>query len=141
MALRGPVRAEVRRSSFALLKKLADPGEDLKGGFERLARALKTSGETADIQFDIVEGRTTHHWHVALRQKSATATNQVAHRPDVRLIVAKKTWQQVAVGELSPLDAFLSGQMRFRGDVETANRIYRKLAGRGVTEIPLSRRS
>lgn len=141
MALRGPARAEARRSSFAPLKKLAEPKDDLKAGFERLARSLKTSGETADIQFDVVEGRTTHHWHVALRPKSATATNQAANRPDVRLIVGKKTWQQVAAGELSPLDAFLSGQMRFRGDTETATRIYKKLAGRGVTEIPLSGRS
>jgi hypothetical protein len=31
--------------------------------------------------------------------------------------------------------------MRFRGDTETATRIYKKLAGRGVTEIPLSGRS
>jgi putative sterol carrier protein len=141
MALRGPARAAARRSSFAPLKKLLEPEDsDLEAGFQRLAELLQASGETADVQFDIAEGRRTRRWHVALREKSATASEEAARRPDVRLIVGDKTWRQIAAGQLSPLDAFLSGQLRFRGDVETATRLFRKVAGRGVTEIPLARR-
>jgi putative sterol carrier protein len=141
MALRGPARAAAARSSFAPLKKLLEPEDsDLEAGFQRLAELLQASGETADVQFDIAEGRRTHRWHVALREKSATVGEEAARRPDVRLIVGDKTWRQIAAGQLSPLDAFLSGQLRFRGDVETATRLFKKVAGRGVTEIPLARR-
>ena len=141
MALRGPARVETQRIPYAPLKKLVEPGEDdLSVGFERLAERLKASGEAVDIQFDIADGRGTQQWHLALRQKSATVSNDAVRRPDVHFIVGRETWQRIMEGELSPLDAFLSGQLRFRGDLETATRLYKKIAGRGVTEIPLSRR-
>jgi putative sterol carrier protein len=141
MGLRGPAATRARPISYAPLKRLIEDGEDnLPLSFERLADMLKLSGETADVQVDVVEGRRTRTWLLALRPKRATVSNDAMRRPDVHLIVARETWQRIAEGQLSPLEAFLSGRLRLRGDVSTATRLFKRAAGRGMTEIPLSPR-
>jgi putative sterol carrier protein len=135
--LRGP-QAKSRERDFAKFKKLAKRGQhELKPPFDRLAKLLKSSGEVAEVQFDIIDGRTTHAWSFSLEQKTATASNKAVPHPDVRLIVSRRTWQEIAEGNMSPLGAFLSGKLRIRGDIELARRLYKRVALRGPTDLSL----
>jgi putative sterol carrier protein len=130
--------AESREPEFAKLKKIAKPGQpDLKPTLERLAKLLELSGEVAEVQLDIVEGRKIDVWNLSLERKTATASNKLARQPDVRIIVSRKTWQQIAEGDQSPIDAFLSGKLRIRGDTELASRLFKRVADRGLTDFPL----
>jgi putative sterol carrier protein len=139
IVLKGPARTESRRFTFAKVKtKLAEPGErDLKAGFERLAKLLESSGELAEVQFDIVEGRTSDAWTLSLDRKTAAANNRAARQPDVRIIVSRTTWQEIAAQDRSPLDAYVSGKLRIRGDTKLARRLFKRAAGRGQTDLPL----
>jgi putative sterol carrier protein len=134
--LEGPGRAESRRFDFAKLKRLAEPGENQLGpAFDRLAKLLESSAEVAEIQFDLYDGRKTDSWSLALDRKTATARNDPVHRPDLRIITSRKTWQEIAGGALSPLEAFVSGKLRIRGDTALAGRLFKRVAGRGQTDL------
>jgi putative sterol carrier protein len=134
--LEGPRRAESRGLDFAKLKKLAAPGKgDSAPAFERLAKLLESSAEVADVQIDLTDGRKTDSWTVSLDRKTAVASNGPARRPDVRIIVSRKTWQKIAGGEQSPLDAFVSGELRIRGNTELAERLFKRAAGPGQTGL------
>jgi putative sterol carrier protein len=134
--LTGPAPTKARKVQFAALKKLVDPGEeDLGKGFARLSEALKASGELADVQFDIVRGRATRRWTLMLEPKAAAAAERASRRPDLRVLIRQETWQRIAAGELSPLDAFLAGELRIRGDTELAKRLLKRAGGAGETDV------
>jgi putative sterol carrier protein len=133
--LKGPPATE-RKVQYAKLKRLVEPGEkDLDTAFARLAEMLQSSGEVAEAQFDIVRGRSRQQWTLALEPKGAVASSRAARRPDLRVMVTADTARQILDGELSPLDAFLSGNLRIRGDTELAKRLLKRVAGRGETDI------
>jgi putative sterol carrier protein len=47
----------------------------------------------------------------------------------VELITTPETWGEIASGQLAPHDAFLGGRMRVRGNVFTAQRLFKHVAG------------
>jgi hypothetical protein len=135
--LEGPPRAQQQRVDFAKLPKLADSGAaDLSKSFGGLAKALEDSGEVAQVQVDVLAGRKAEQWTLSLERKRAAASSGAASNPDLRLIVARDAWDAVAAGELSPVDAFLSGKLRVRGDVDLARRLLKRAGGRGATDLP-----
>ena len=42
---------------------------------------------------------------------------------------------EIAAGRLSPVDAYLMGRLRFRGDLRYAKRVYARTADKGNREI------
>ena len=133
--LKGPAVAE-RRVRYAKLKKVMDPGEkDLDRAFSRLADMLRGSGEVAEAQVDIVRGRSKQQWTLSLEPKAASASKKSARRPDLRLMVAEETARRILEGELSPIEAFVSGNLRIRGNTELAKRLLKRAGGRGETDI------
>jgi hypothetical protein len=133
--LKGPAVAK-RRVDYAKLERLVEPGEkDLDKAFTRLSEMLQSSGELAEVQFDVVQGRSRRQWTISLEPKAASVSAKAARRPDFRAITTGDTARQILEGELSPLDAFLSGRLRIRGDTELAKRLLKRVVGRGETDI------
>jgi hypothetical protein len=126
---------------FARLKPLAqrrpdDAGEALRS----LARQLVDTPERGRIQLRLV-GRSESEcqtWDVELgsrRSKTAklprspkSSRRSPGKLPDLEIVTRAQTWDRIADGSLSPLEAFLGGQLRLRGDSELAKRIVRHLA-------------
>ena len=47
-----------------------------------------------------------------------------------------ETWQEIACGKLSPIEAFVSGKLRVRGDTELGKRLVKELTeDDGVVDI------
>jgi putative sterol carrier protein len=134
--LTGRAATETRQRQFARLKRLVEPGEeDIEKAFARLSDLLKATGEQAEVQVDIVGARRTDRWTVSLEPRAAAASERAARHPDLRVLVAQGTWQQIAEGDVSPLDAFLSGRLRLRGDAELAKRLLKRAGGAGETDV------
>ncbi len=133
--LQGPPVTE-RKVQYAKLKRLVDPAEtDLDEAFTRLSEMLQSSREVAEAQFDIVQGRTRKQWTLSLEAKGASVSSKAARRPDLRVMVTGDVARRILEGELSPIDAFLSGNLRIRGDTDLAKRLLKRVAGRGETDI------
>lgn len=100
-----------------------------------LAGRLKKAGETANIQVRLVAAGKPTDWTVSVADDKAGARRGAAKKPDLRILVSEEEGWDLARGKVSPVEVFLKGRMRIVGDCDLAKRLYRKLAGRGETDI------
>ena len=123
---------------YAVLKDVRIKGRDspseILQRFGSLAKSPKIRGV---IQVTIIEADSTRTTARAtfgqVRTKIAKSSKV---RPRVELITAPETWSQIVACELSPIEAFLKGNMRVRGDVGLAQDLLTELAGStGLTRL------
>jgi putative sterol carrier protein len=95
----------------------------------RVAVATGAAGERGVLQVSLSHngngGR--HRWAVSLEDHQARAVG--ADRPDVEMLTSVETFWQLADGSYSPVEAFLNGRLRVRGDKQLGKRVLRHLAG------------
>ena len=116
-------------TTYATLPKLIESSaSDLKPTFERLTDLLGDSGESAVVQFRIVDRSSRAAWTIQIRPKSSRLLSQPAEQPDLEIVLRATTWQEIADGELSPIAAFRGGRMRVRGDYELGRRLLGRIA-------------
>jgi putative sterol carrier protein len=120
---------EPRPSSHHLLQKLSDPARpELAASFDRLAEILSNTRRRHSLQLqfsifdDDAEEPTT--WSVVSTKDGCQATQERIQQPDVEIITHAQTWRDIAEGRLSPLEAFVKGRLRVRGNIQQAKRIF-----------------
>jgi putative sterol carrier protein len=117
-------------STYATFRTLTGPQEqDLADTFQQMAAQLSDSGESAQVQFRILDGDERRYYCLSLDRYGCKASSDRAEEPALEVVTRSETWRQIAAGSLSPLDAFIQGKMRIRGDVELGKRLLRQLAG------------
>jgi putative sterol carrier protein len=121
-------------SQYARLKKLTGTGVDtIQGTIQRAASLVGTTKEQCVVKIKIV-GKEGKSWSVDL-QKGPEVQSRSVRKPTLEIITKAATWWTMADGRLSPVEAFLNGNLRFRGDEKIAQRLLRRLSGRkGKTE-------
>ena len=115
--------------SFVKLKNLTESHEvGLGNTFEAMAKSLQDSGEKGSIQFRILRDDEHLYWCIELGSKANKVKTIKVEQPTLEIVTRADTWWQIAKSSLSPLDAFLQGKMRIRGDVDLGKRLLRRLA-------------
>ena len=130
-------------TNYAQIRRLAENrSAGIDGTFGRLTDLLRGSGMTGDVQCTILTGDTRRNWVIQLRAKDcqlrrdAAASAPNAGAANLEIITSEATWWEVAEGSLSPLDAFVQGRLRIRGDTEFGSRLLRKITdGNGAVSI------
>jgi len=115
--------------SYAKLQRLTEATRpELAMTFHRVAEILTKTrkGKPLDLNFLILDDDTGEPipWSVAIGKDGGTATEGRSERPDVEIITRAETWWQIADGRLSPLEAFVMGKLRVRGNLERAKRVF-----------------
>jgi hypothetical protein len=115
--------------SYAKLRNLTEPGEaDLGPAFRRMGEFLQRSEVRARVQFRVQGEQEWRYWWLEL---SPEAPNRVhvgqTKNPDLEIVTRYETCWQMAEGSLSPLEAFMHGKMRARGNLELGQRLFRQL--------------
>lgn len=115
--------------SYVRLQKLTEPSRpELASTFQRIAEILSKTknGRPLQLQFSILDRDSEEltPWSVAITKEGGTVAQKAAERPDVEIITAAETWWQIANGRLSPLEAFTTGRLRVRGNIERAKRVF-----------------
>lgn len=103
-------------------------GDELEHTLERVAKALADSGEEGLVQVRMVGEQGPRHFHFKLTPKRCALQMEAAEKPTLELITRRETAWSVLDGSLSPLEAFLRGKMRIRGDAALGRRLLRQLA-------------
>jgi putative sterol carrier protein len=98
-------------------------GETLRG----MSASLRQTRERGRIHFRILDATGRTDWTLELGKASKVVERAVG-KPKLEVVTRADTWHLIAAGELSPLEAFITGKLRLRGDVEMAKRIVRHLA-------------
>jgi putative sterol carrier protein len=126
--------------SYVKLQKLTEPTRPaLAATFDRVAEILgEVQRRPLQLQFSLVDGGTEEPvaWTVAVDKDGGKAAQRLSKKPDVEIITREETWWEIANGELPPLEAFVSGRMRVRGNIGLAKRIFLIDLAAEPTELP-----
>jgi putative sterol carrier protein len=118
-------------SRFALLKDLRVKGSDKpEATFARLGELLKSSKTHGVLQLRLVDGNGQETLiRTSVGQTKGKSGAQAKAKPRIEIITTAETWTEMAAARLSPIDAFLGGKMRVRGDPALAQTLLREAAG------------
>jgi SCP-2 sterol transfer family len=110
------------------LPRLGDAGgDDVRSTFMRFGDLLGRLDEPVVVVFRLTDGGAPESWSVSAGPEGAQVGAEAAGTPDLEAILSRRTWQRMAGGELSPLEAFGRGELRVRGDVTIARTVVRRL--------------
>ena len=110
------------------LPSLLRGGKDLAASFDEMAKRLAGTPRTGVVQVRLTKGRRTGRcWSLAVSRKKCEVMDGEFDSPAVELITSEQTWSEIASGQTSPLEAFVSGNLRVRGDLETARSVVRRM--------------
>jgi putative sterol carrier protein len=118
---------------FAVIKDLTGSGrKDVPKTFERLAELLGASGIRGSLQVQVLEdeaGEKKSYVNVKLGAGQQKTSTRALSKPGVELITRPETWMAIASGRLAPIEAFLQGNMRIRGNTSLALKMLKHVAG------------
>ena len=116
---------------FARMKSLIAPANsELESTFARLAEHLVSSDRKGQIHFRILCETQAETYGVETGGSAYRVEDpQHASQPDLEVVTRAATWWEIAGGQLSPVEAFLAGRLRVRGDVEWGKAILGELSG------------
>jgi hypothetical protein len=118
-----------RRRAFAVMTALVDPDDDIDRAFVRLAELIGPGEAHADVRFSLLGPEGTTHRYLRLGPDGAAVQQSGPARPDLEFLLRSETWESIGRGDLSLLEAFLTGRLRVRGDVGLAKSLSRRLVG------------
>jgi hypothetical protein len=124
-------------SPFAPLRPLLRPHEqDAADGLRKLAAALTGLDARVRLHVQLLDSETVEHWSIEGGTGKPTAHRRTPKQANVRLVLRRATWLEIAQGRLSPFDAMFAGRMRFGGDSELGKRVARHLSDPSVPFVP-----
>lgn len=101
--------------------------DDVEAGLRRMADGLGRLKSAAVVQLTLTQGQRRTHRCVGITPAGAEVGDYEVENPDLEILTSTKEWQRIASGETSPLEAFLGGRLRVRGDLGLARRLSRRL--------------
>jgi putative sterol carrier protein len=103
------------KMAFNSVKEIFD---GMPQAFDRSAAA----GLDAVIQFNI-EGEEGGDWYATIKDQTCTVSKGVHDNPTLSLRMTDKNWVALCKGELNAVMAFMSGQLKAKGDIMLAQRM------------------
>jgi putative sterol carrier protein len=103
------------KMAFNSVKEIFD---GMPQAFDRDAAA----GLDAVIQFNI-EGDEGGDWYATIKDQTCTVSKGVYDNPTLSLRMSDKNWIALCKGELNAVMAFMSGQLKAKGDIMLAQRM------------------
>lgn len=104
---------------------------------EQVANALAGSGEKGYVQLRIVSRPEPFYACLDLSPKQCTMRFEKVEKPNLELITSDDTAWRILEGSLSPLEAFLRGKMRIRGDAVLGKRLLQIIASSPEAEFDI----
>lgn len=111
------------------LPVLTPPGgsKDPRAQVARLGELFGATSAPLSMALQITDGEQARPLFLDAGPEGTRVTDRPARKLDLEIILSAETWQELATGAVSPLEAFAGGRMRVRGDITVAQRVLRKL--------------
>jgi putative sterol carrier protein len=110
--------------------RVADLAESVESG----AKLLKRGKDVGQLELRLVSSKGSRPYTVDVLAGDSRVTQGEADQPNLQVVVSEETWVEIANGDLSPVDAYLTGRMEVTGDLDFAKRQYAKAMSRSATE-------
>jgi putative sterol carrier protein len=95
-----------------------------------LSHLLKRGKEIGRFQIKISDKRKVSHYCLDLLSGECRLGKTTMSDTHFAVATSKETWAEIAAGDLSPVDAFLTGRMEVEGDLSFGKRLYAKAASK-----------
>jgi len=111
---------------------------DVSASMESAAKLLKKGNDAGTLELRVLGGRADRSFTFDVLPGDCHVKETGSESPSLRVVLTDTTWAEIASGDLSPVDAYLSGRLEVAGDLGFAKRQYAKLISRGdVSELPI----
>jgi len=118
--------------NFPRLRKLAGKNaRTTESSFRGLANGLKRADGRGLLHLRIQRGKSWTNRGFKFDGTRCRVTRKLDERPDVVVMMQDDTYRRIVSGELSPVDAFYDGAMRFRGRKAVAQAVLDSLMAAG----------
>ncbi|HVI43745.1 MAG TPA: SCP2 sterol-binding domain-containing protein [Chitinophaga sp.] len=115
-------------NAYFTLQNLTGPtSKDISTTFQRMSELIRDDGEPGQLLVQILDGPESSHWTITISQDGTRLTTEKNEHADFEIITTADTWWQIATGTLSPLKAFLQGDLRITGDYQWGKKILQQL--------------
>ena len=123
--------------TYMKLRNYAGSGKwDPQRVLQNMAKSLDKSEDTGQVQLRIIDKKVSVCGALKLTKKGAEVSADIVDNPDLEIITDDQTARAIVKGTRSPVQAFLEGKMRVRGDRELGKRILQALgSGKGAVDI------
>ena len=126
---------------FPKLKRFVDEESDassdhqvLEQSFHSLASQFSSRTTEGTFYVELQDAETVIHT-IVLKDGEVVVERQRPDKADLTLRTSKSTWMQMLAGKLSPVDAFLQGNMEILGDLSFGKRLYAMAAQDDVRDL------
>lgn len=102
--------------------------KSLDESFKKMAALIGIFPRPVSIQFEIHKKQRTTHWCLELSSKNTELSKERQEKPNLEIITSEESYQRIAMGESSLFEAYLTGDLRVRGDIELARLIARRIS-------------
>jgi putative sterol carrier protein len=115
--------------------KAADVGaSEIAESMESGARLLKRGKDVGRLEVRLVGKSGSRAFTFDVLGGECRVTQGTSDERDLEIVVSDETWVEIANGDLSPVDAYLTGRMEVTGDLDFAKRQYAKALSREAAE-------
>ncbi|MGQ0569590.1 MAG: SCP2 sterol-binding domain-containing protein [Armatimonadota bacterium] len=104
---------------------------NLDQSMDALVRRLGGARESGSAEVYIVGGLRETAYRLEFVGGKGTVSKVNAGAADFAVRASAETWMEMAKGDLSPIDAFLTGRLEVHGDLGFGKRLFAKAASRG----------
>jgi putative sterol carrier protein len=101
--------------------------DDLRESFQQMGQALAEAKQQTRIHFRLLDADKREAWTLDIGPGKTTVRDKHIGKPKIEIIIRTEAWTEIAQGKLSPIEAFLKGRLRVRGDISMAKRLLRHL--------------
>ena len=127
------------RRLFAKRKAVGEvSAADVASSMESAAKLLKRGNDAGTMELRVLGDRAQRAFTFDVLPGDCRVKEAGTESPSLRVVLTDATWAEIASGDLSPVDAYLTGRLEVAGDLGFAKRQYAKLISRGdVDELPI----
>lgn len=110
---------------------------DLTESMESGAKLLKRGKDVGRLEVRLLGKSGSRSYTFDVLAGDCRVTQGTSDERDLEIVVSEETWVDLANGDLSPVEAYLTGRMEVTGDLEFAKRQYAKaMSRRAAEELP-----
>jgi putative sterol carrier protein len=111
---------------------------DVASSMESAAKLLKRGNDVGTVELRVLGDGAERAFTFEVLPGDCRVREAGTESPSLRVVLTDATWAEIANGDLSPVDAYLTGRLEVAGDLGFAKRQYAKLISRGdVDELPI----